>query len=345
MQHPLPFQTTDNMAFTLDANDLTGLTAYLRERKWIAPDESISSAEKPGEGNMNYVLRVRTNFRSFIIKQARNYVEKYPSIPAPAERADIEGKFYELIQQNPILRSFTPEMNNLDLDHHVLTMEDLGSSSDFLFLYKEGKTLDIEALRQLIQFLSVLHQEFTNETVTASMENRAMRQLNAEHIFNYPYLEDNEFNLDEVLPGLQDLALTYKTDQALKSRIKALGDRYLTDGKHLLHGDYYPGSWLKTLAGDVKVIDPEFCFLGPAEFDLSVTMAHLIMADQPESIRMEAMAVYKQPEKFDMKLMNQLTGVEIMRRIIGLAQLPLSADLEGRKEMLKTAYALIMGQG
>lgn len=329
------------MAFTLNAADLSGLTQYLRDRKWIAPDEEIQSAEKPGEGNMNYVLRLRTNFRSFIIKQARDYVEKYPDIPAPAERAVIEGQFYELIQKNPILRGYTPEMSNLDADNHILTMEDLGSSSDFTYLYQQGKELQREELNQLLQFASVLHQEFTTDNTEVRIENRAMRQLNAEHIFSYPFMEDNGFNLDDVTPGLQEVAMRYKTDQGFKAKVKALSDSYLNDGKHLLHGDYYPGSWLKTMDGSVKVIDPEFCFFGPAEFDLSVTLAHLIMADQPEVLRTEAMANYHQPAGFDLQLLHKLTGVEIMRRVIGLAQLPLAADLARKEILLQQAYEMI----
>jgi 5-methylthioribose kinase len=39
---------------------------------------------------MNCVLRIETA-RSFIIKQSRGYVEKYPQIAAPAERVLTEG--------------------------------------------------------------------------------------------------------------------------------------------------------------------------------------------------------------------------------------------------------------
>jgi len=39
--------------------------------------EEVISMKKPGEGNMNVVLRIITNERSFILKQSRPYVEKY----------------------------------------------------------------------------------------------------------------------------------------------------------------------------------------------------------------------------------------------------------------------------
>jgi 5-methylthioribose kinase len=51
---------------------------------------------------------------------------------------------------------------------------------------------------------------------------------------------------------------------------------------------------------------------------------------------------YKKGTDFDEKLLNQFVGVEILRRIIGLAQLPLSLSLETKKELLKEAKGLII---
>src|SRR2546421_5684303 len=45
------------------------------------------SAAPAGEGNMNYTLRIGTSERSFVMKQARPWVEKYPHIAAPWDRA------------------------------------------------------------------------------------------------------------------------------------------------------------------------------------------------------------------------------------------------------------------
>ncbi|MBK8314154.1 MAG: hypothetical protein IPL01_09085 [Acidobacteria bacterium] len=60
---------------------------------WLNTDERVISAGKAGEGNMNYTLRVETSDRSFILKQARPWVEKYPQVSAPWDRAIVEGSF------------------------------------------------------------------------------------------------------------------------------------------------------------------------------------------------------------------------------------------------------------
>ncbi|MDP5172568.1 MAG: phosphotransferase [Bacteroidia bacterium] len=329
------------MDFLLNGEELRAIQQYLRHQQWIGPDESVESAKKPGEGNMNYTLRIRSNFRTFILKQSREFVEKYPSIAAPSERAIIEGKFYELIQQWPLLRSFTPEISFIDEENSILMMEDLGESSDFASVYQAGQRIKPEEISALMTFLSALHNEVTPEDSSYDFRNRAMRALNAEHIFTYPFLFDNGFSLDSVTEGLQDAAMPYKEDAKLKQSLAELEKVYLSDGRQLLHGDYYPGSWLRTLEG-VKIIDPEFCFWGHAEFDLSVMMAHTFLASQDEEVRLQIMGEYQRPSGFSESLTTRLTGVEIMRRIIGLAQLPLSIGLEQKTSLLTQARDMIM---
>lgn len=329
------------MEYLLNGEDLDGITQYLRSRQWIGPDETLLSARKPGEGNMNYTLRIRTNFRTFILKQSRGYVEKYPSIPAPPHRAIVEGTFYEVIQRHPELRSFTPEVMFMDTENSVLMLEDLGDSMDYSQVYQPDKSLTREEAEVLVSFLNLLHREISQSDTSFDFSNRDMRALNGEHIFRYPFMEENGFDLDTVTPGLQKIAMTYKTDEELKSVILELEKVYQADGAHLLHGDYYPGSWLNTLNG-IKVIDPEFGFFGPAEFDLSVMIAHTYLADLGDEVRSWILEAYEHPENFSLTLMHQLVGVEIMRRLIGLAQLPVHLSLDKKQELLAVARAMIM---
>ena len=329
----------------LDEKDPEGLQIYLARKGWICDDEHIVGLGKPGEGNMNYTLRVRTANRSLIVKQARGYVEKYPSVAAPVERAVMEGLFYREIAQNPDLHIYMPELLGIDSDENLLVLEDLGEASDFSTCYQPDQVIEPDEIKALVTYLSVLHNQFLTDRPNPVFANRAMRTLNHEHIFVYPFLIDNGFNLDLVQAGLQALAAPYK-NPALAEAAQQLGQRYLADqiGRPvtLLHGDYYPGSWLRTSAG-VKVIDPEFCFYGPAEFDLGVMLAHLHLAQQPEAIHQQLLAGYVRHGGFDDQLLRQFTGIELLRRLIGLAQLPVSLSLDEKSELLQLAQALVIG--
>ena len=72
------------------------LSAWLRERELISPGDKIS-VEQAGEGNINWVRRARVTRgpgagRSWVVKQARPTLERFPEYPAPIERAVREAK-------------------------------------------------------------------------------------------------------------------------------------------------------------------------------------------------------------------------------------------------------------
>lgn len=322
-------------------NNIQDLEKFLKGKKWLKPDEKILSAEKPGEGNMNFTLRIKTVNRSFIIKQSRDYVEKYPQVAAPEERVLREAGFYELTAKYPDLKAKMPKLLDLDKSNHVMLLEDLGEGTDYTFLYKKGKNLGENELQDLMDFAANLHKEVTTETTKIRLANRKMRELNYEHIFEYPYIKDNGINLDEILPDLGEIGEVFKNDKPLQSKLKELGKLYLADGKHLLHGDYFPGSWLKTVKG-LKIIDPEFCFFGCPEFEMGVFFAHLKMADQPEDVILKAQKFYTEKRPLDEILCEKFTAVEILRRILGLAQLPLEIGLEKRKTLVFEAQDRIL---
>jgi 5-methylthioribose kinase len=154
-------------------------------------------------------------------------------------------------------------------------------------------------------------------------------------------LEENGFDLNSIQEGLQELALPYKKDASLKKQVEFLGSLYLSKGKYLLHGDYYPGSWLKTET-EIKIIDPEFCYYGSREFDLGVLMAHLYLTKQKQSTIDYVISDYYASSELNSSILNGFIGVEIMRRLIGLAQLPLKMDLKTKGELMQFAHKLIM---
>lgn len=322
-------------------SNIKDLTLYLKDQNWLKQDETILSVEKPGDGNMNFTLRAYTDYRTFIIKQSREYVEKYPQFAAPSNRVLREAEFYELIQSESDLKEMTPNLIGLDKQNYVMLMEDLGKSSDYTFIYQKEKNSTKKDLNTVFGFASKLHNSINSSSASKRIINKSMRELNHQHIFKYPYLVDNGFDLNTILSGLQDEALILKQDSALKNEIEKLGELYLKDGNTLLHGDFFPGSWLKTSTG-IKIIDPEFCFFGIPEFEIGVAIAHLKMAEQSEELIVNALEHYKKFSKLDTSLCEKFTAVEILRRIMGLAQLPLQIDLEKRIQLMEESRNILI---
>lgn len=310
---------------------------YIRSEGWIKPGAKIYDYEIAGEGNMNFVARVCTSHGNIIVKKSRAYVNKYPQIAAPIERIEIEKKYYEIISCDDFLKSFSPRIIGYDWKFHTLAMEDLGYGSDFISLYKNPSEISENELLKLVEYLLHLHKIEALDFP----ENAEMKKLNHEHIFNYPFLIDNGFDLDSIQSGLQSLAMEFKKDEVLKAEINKIGIRYLSNGSTLLHGDFYPGSWLK-VNEKIKVIDPEFAFIGDREFDLSVMLAHLHLANVSPKLIALAQKLYTDNITLDQRLLNQYIGIEIMRRIIGLAQLPLGLNTIEKGEKMMFAKSLIM---
>ncbi len=327
--------------FIVDANEPIQLAQYLQEQEWLGLDETIVSLTKPGEGNMNYVLRVDTGKRTFIIKQSRGYVEKYPQVLAPANRAITEGEFYIKISEDKEVQKYMPKPIGLDKKNNIIILEDLGLANDFMTLYNLQHQLELDELRELLHYLNGLHSSFQKTVVDDELTNLELRKLNQEHIFHYPFMEDNGFDLNKIQDGLQELALPFKMDSQLKQRVEDLGKAYISRGTYLLHGDFYPGSWLKTDNG-IKIIDPEFCYYGAREFDLGVLIAHLHLTQQADHLLEVVIKEYLVYPELDLELLDGFIGVEIMRRLIGLAQLPLQIDIKDKKELLEFAYQLLL---
>ncbi|MEM8488218.1 MAG: phosphotransferase [Bacteroidota bacterium] len=316
------------------------LIQFLNENGWIATDETVEEISKAGEGNMNFVARIRTSKRSVIFKQSRPWVEKYPQIAAPVERIESEITFYEAVKPYPVIAGGMPALLAIAPASRCALFEDLGKVEDYTNMYS-GDLAPATEIRQLISWLGTLHNASFDPTLRSSLANKAMRQLNHAHLFDIPLQPENGLALDDITSGLQAQATKLQKNEAFIRQIEQLGKLYMEDGTTLLHGDFYPGSWVRTVTGP-KVIDPEFGFFGPASYDVGVCMAHLLIAGFGATEIKHLMEAYKAPAEFDKLLACQFAGMEIMRRLIGVAQLPVDKTLATKVELLDQATQLVL---
>jgi 5-methylthioribose kinase len=211
-----------------------------------------------------------------ILKQARPWVEKYPSIPAPVNRHDHEARFYRFAASDLRVRQRMPRLLAVASEVRVLLLEDLGTAMDMSSMYHPSTTIScVESIAPLMTWLAHLQALPLTIEDRERFQNLDLRRLNHQHLFHVPYQSEPMLDLDRITPGLADLAMTVRSQ--LPVTIQEYGMRYLASGPCLLHGDFYPGSWLDTSRG-IFVIDPEFCFAGPAEYDLGIMVAHLRFA-------------------------------------------------------------------
>ena len=316
------------------------LEGYLTDRGLLTAGDLPIDISRAGDGNMNLVARVTTaGGRSFIVKHARPWVEKYPQVAAPIERTMVEAAFYDAVGREASVGERMPAVLLVDPERPVLVLEDVGGEGDLTSIYA-GSPMPPSILPVLLDWLRQLAGVVISAEARATLVNRSMRALNHEHIFSFPLREGNGLDLDAITPGLAAAARELARDRAYVDAVAVLGERYLADGATLVHGDYFPGSWLKN-GGAVRIIDPEFCFPGDPEFDCGVLAAHLALASGPSSA-LDAVAASAAARRLDLERVAQYAGVEIMRRLIGIAQLPLPHGIETRRALLQRSRRLVL---
>jgi 5-methylthioribose kinase len=324
----------------MDPANRLEIERYLLERRLVSAAGVPIAVEPAGAGNMNLALRVTpSGGRSFILKQGRPWVEKYPQIPAPFERTLVEAAFYAEVGRDRHVAALMPDVLLVDEVNHVLALEDVGNGGDFTSIYTDGaiSAATVEALLDwLVRLAAIVIPAERRETFA----NRAMRALNHEHMFRFPLRAANGLDLDAITPGLADAARTLASDHVYVTAVEAIGRRYLADGATLVHGDYFPGSWLKADEG-VRIIDPEFCFLGEPEVDCGILAAHLTLACCAPAV-LDTIAAAAAKRGLDLALVEAYAGVEIMRRLIGVAQLPLPHGIEVKRTLLQRSRRLLL---
>jgi len=269
----------------------------------LDPQESLSKINLITHGNMNLTQRVFTDKNNtYIVKQGRNFVEKYPDIKAPVGRTTMEYLYLKELSQCSVMSTMSPKVIHFDEENQILILEDLGDIQDGIVYYSSGSeipnTLEIQD--------------------THKWENKKMRELNAFHMFEFPFSEQGLEFIQNQMPELLPLRSTAFEGSRIHETRKNLNTKYLSTGKILVHGDFYPGSWVSKQE-QLFVIDPEFCFAGYPEFDWGVLLAHGTMLSSKNSSFIEQ---HITKTSLDHALVYQHASIEIMRRMFGVAQLP-----------------------
>jgi len=298
---------------------------------------TVNTIEIAGDGNMNFTFRLKfEDGGSIIVKQSPPYCARFPDIPAPEARIISEFKYYELATKDEFLSDHSPALLGLDKENRIAYISDLGSATDFEYLYSQEKKLDNTTCQKLIKYLVSLHNLQIPEDV--SFDNMDMRKLNHEYIFHLPFLADDyAIDLDTVTNGLEKVARQYKTDVELKEAANKLGELYFQKTRVLIHGDYYPMSWIETNKG-LFVIDPEFAFMGLPEIDLGVFLAHMVMS---KNFTLAYTTINEVYGDYDISLMAKICAVEVIRRITYVSQLPLLNSLSFKSELLSISVSVL----
>ena len=340
---------------------------------WLGDEEQVTTCASLG-GESSTVMRVelqelRGGWRTAVLKQSLPWLRRDESVAMPADRWRGEYTFYREVARVPEAAALVPRLMAANEARCLLLLEDFRGASHLASLYR-GSSLGEGTAEALGGFLRALRRGTRGEQ-DAEFANGGMKALSHRLLFEAPFGSrgqggngfgsdgpaPDEGALDDIEPGLGAAASALRSDGAFRDAVAELGRRFLGAGACLVHGAFHPANWLLLPNGDVRVVDPQHSSPGDPEFDLGTALAHLLLARQPVEVVATFLSAATGAEEADREgpadteevevgvdrpLVARYAGAEIVRRLLGGAQLPLEAEGGFRRGLLETARTAVL---
>ena len=319
--------------------------AYLYERG-VVPPGTPCSTEPAGDGNINWVRRIRAeDGRTWIVKQAREQLEKFPQYRADTRRILVEAAWVR--EAAPVdADRCCPKIIDFDADHRVLVLEDLGTCPRLDDELLTGNDLT-PALQVIGGLLGRVHQSTQGrDDLEPTFRNTDMRDLHFAHIFELPFVE-NDFPLPE---PVRERATDLQMHDQLRSCIRELHQQCRTEKSVVVHADPQPGNVLLSSDG-AKLLDAEIAHQGCAALDPGILMAHIALgaiALQDDSLlgkrATPLWASYQAGAgsiaSWDTTV--RIAGIEMLRRTIGAARVAAVGEVAASLTAIETGCAWVL---
>jgi 5-methylthioribose kinase len=313
--------------------DPENLGKYL-ERRGLIPSEAEPSCEPAGEGNINWVRRARLrDGASFVVKQARPALERFPEYEVTTERIVFEARYYEIVRPYDE-QGVCPAVLDFDATDRVLVLEDLGPAPRLDHTLETGRDPAVAraAGQTLGRFLGAVHAATAGRAgLSGRFANDDMRKLHGDHIFHLPFRE-NDF---AVAPAIRERAEALWRDEKTVALADEAYRDYLSPEGALVHADVQGGNVLLA-NGRTRLLDAEIAHVGDEAFDVGILIAHLVVAAAARSEQAALRdAVATTLEAYtDARggrhaaahgRVFRHAGIELVRRTLGAARLAITA--------------------
>lgn len=286
--------------------DTETVKTYLVEQLKLFPTDEPLDAEEIGDGNINYVFRVRSRIsgKSIIVKQADRLLRS-SGRPLDITRSKREADALRIYAA--LTPQFIPRIYAYDDTMSVICMEDISYCGNLRKELMAGRPLPANFAENAASFLAdavfatsdlFLSPEEKKERVKAFI-NPELCAISETLVFSEPYC--NGKNRNRITPGNENfIQKTLYNDEALKAEVASLRETFMNKAEALIHGDLHTGSIFigntigvpidtnashdKNTTSEpctepcMKIIDPEFAFYGPIGYDLGNIIANLYCA-------------------------------------------------------------------
>lgn len=256
---------------------------YAKEKLDIFAKDAELTSKEIGDGNLNYVFRVKEEKtgKSVIIKQAGGEARISSDIKLSTDRTRIEADI--LKKQGELAPGLVPEVYLYDPIMCSCAMEDLHN-----YTIMRTALMNHKKFPHFADQISTFMVNTLLGTTDVCMEHKAKK----EQVKNYINPELCEISEDLVYTEpFNDLAKRNNVFEPIADFVKKelyedtklhleaakCKFEFMNNAQSLIHGDLHTGS-IFINDESTKVFDPEFAFYGPMGYDIGNVVANMFFA-------------------------------------------------------------------
>lgn len=266
--------------FLMKAEDVP---AYVRAKlpDFFKPEARLSSKEI-GDGNLNYVFRVKDEEgKSIIVKQAGETLRISKEMKLSTDRGRIEAKILTI--QEDLAPGLVPKVYLYDGDMCAILMEDMvGHTMMRTALLAHNvyphfaEDISTFLARTLLLTTDIVLGHKEKKEDVKSFINPDLCEITEDLVYTEPY--NNAKGRNNVFPpNTEFVRRELYEDEALHLEVAKLKFAFMNDAQALIHGDLHTGS-IFINEKHIFVFDPEFAFYGPMGYDVGNVLANMFFA-------------------------------------------------------------------
>lgn len=269
-----------NTYFLMKESDVI---AYVQAKLHYFNDAAALSCKEIGDGNLNYVFRVKDEKtgRSVIVKQAGTHLRISDKMTLTTDRGRIEASILKL--QGILSPGLVPEVYLYDGVMCAMIMEDMVGHTMMRtgLIHHEvypkfPDQITTFLVNCLLMTTDIVMDHQKRKALVREFSNPELCDITENLVFGEPILNYNGRN--DVFPPVKDFVETeIYQDEKLKTEVAKLKFRFMNYAQSLIHGDLHTGSVFINQE-HTFVFDPEFAFFGPMGYDIGNVIANLFFA-------------------------------------------------------------------
>lgn len=253
---------------------------YVQEKLHYFKDDAKLEAKEIGDGNINYVFRVKDtkSGKSIVVKQAAEQLRISKEMKLSTDRGRIEAKILQL--QERYAPGLVPKVYLYDEVMCAIIMEDMvGYTMMRTGLVKHeiypkfAEDITTFMVNTLLPTTDVVMNHKEKKELVKEFINPDLCEITEDLVYSEPYIDYNHRN--NVFPPVAEFVQKeLYEDKKLHLEAAKLKFDFMNNAQALIHGDLHTGS-IFINKEHTFIFDPEFAFFGPIGYDVGNVIANM----------------------------------------------------------------------